>query len=468
MQYIRKTLAVLLCMALLSACAAPENPVDTGSPAGTENVGVETKPVAENVVLTISVFMPQQLVNTIAAMFMDSHPGVTVKINSFFDDRKTIVNAETGTVESVVASDDFSEENYARYLNTLLMSGNADDIILFQEVLEYGYESMGALADLTPYIESDPSINDENFFMNVLNAAKTEDGRQYFLPILADIGQNVYFSKALTENTGITWADDRKFVTSTEVFEYAKRVYEASTLEDTYFYEYGDSQGLASQTLELFKNRYSEFVDLASRSVHFDNPAFVELIQSAYDTFRAMELVPPDEGYNLDNHLPFSQYPTVTMRVAGASINNPDQFYRLMPMAGENGQIGWSAMRPAITANSKNKDLAWEFIRFMLGDDVQTLPNLYSLGVSRTAFPIYVETYCAGLKEVSEGSLDYPPERMKEVLADWLLLINGFPKTNDIIDDMVWRELILFYDDEQTAEETAKNIQHKCGLYLSQ
>ena len=444
-------ITLLICSMLFASCAQGDV------------VKIEENTPGELTELTISIYAPQQLLDTIVAMYMDSRPGVTVTINNFFDNRKTIVNAETGIVESVVAPDDYSVENYARYLNTLLMSGTGDDIIIFQDVSEYNYARMGALTDLTPYIARDESINGETFFMNVLDAAKDEQGRMYMLPVLADMSGLYYFSKALAENTGIVWDENKTSVTFTEMFAYAKQVCAASTLEDTYLAL--DNIG-AHLTSYLIRDRYSEFVDLANREAHFDTPAFQELLQATYDDYRAAALVPAGKENGV-YHIPF-QNTSITMRSAGSSITNSEYQYNTLPLSNADGLIGGSALRATITANSINKDMAWDFLRFMLTDEVQTLPSLYSPGVSRTAFPIYVENYCTNLRESSDGKLDYPPDRMLEVVSGWLSLINGFAARDVIIDKFIWDELLLLFEDVQTVEETIKNLQYKSDMYLNQ
>ena len=446
-----RVITLLLCGMLFTSCA------QGGVSKTKENVPVEP------VEITISVYKPQQLLDTIVAMYMDNHPGVTVTVNNFFDNRKTIVNAETGIVEGVVTPDDYTLENYARYLNTLLMSGNADDIIIFQDIPESQYARMGALADLAPYIARDSSINEDTFFMNVLDAAKDAGGRMYRLPVLADVGTLYHFNKALTENTGIAWDTDKTYVTYAEMFAYAKQVCAASTLADTYL-TYEDSG--AQLAVGLIQDRYSEFVNLANREAHFDSPAFRTLLQSVYDDYHAAALVPLDEQ-DVEYYMPYLQS-TTTMRSAGASINNPDLLYNIMPLANADGQVGSSALRAAVTTNSPNKDTAWDFLRFMLTDEVQTLPSLYSPGISRTAFPVYVENFCNGMRESSGGALNYPPDSMVEVLSEWLLRINGFAETDVIVNALIYNEMCLLFEDAQSIEETVRNLQYKCDMHLNQ
>ena len=478
MKYLKKTIAIILYGVMLSSCIAQNTQTDIDAngkeQTATTNMTNETTQPTETAIdateLTINAYLQQELLETIALMFMDSHPGVTVTVNNFFENRKTIVNAETGAVEGFAVSDDTSLANYRQYINTLLMSGNADDIIIFQDIPEYQYERMGALADLTPYIVRDASINEDTFFMNVLDAAKDADGRMYKLPVTATVNTPYYFDKALTENTGIAWDVNKKMVTYAEMFAYAKQICVASTLEETYLDLGGRSPAYfgINWAAALISDRcYPEFVDLANRAVHFNNPAFIELLTSVYETMQTAALVPEDRILDNDYYIPFRQSGNVKQG-AGLFVMNPDKYYNMMPTCNAQGEIGSSPMRAAITANSPNKDLAWEFLRFMLTDEVQTLPSLYALCVSRTALPIFTENYCASWKTTSDGALDFQPDKLHEVWSDWLSMINALNTWDFFIDDTIYTELQLYFTDAQTAEETARNLQHTCDLYLNQ
>ena len=136
--------------------------------------------------ITISCFYEEEFLTAAARQFMKLYPDVTVTINAY-----------DGTSESG------SVEDYQTYLNTKIMTGKAEDIIFNSFLPVTKYSEMGAFEDLSRYISLTPEMNDENYFMNVLQSAREENGEIYLLPYMAKFDVVGFSDTLLSEQTEV-------------------------------------------------------------------------------------------------------------------------------------------------------------------------------------------------------------------------------------------------------------------------
>ena len=118
--------------------------------------------------ITISCLFAEEFLNTAAEQFRKRYPDVKVTINSYKES-----NGES------------TMEDYRTFLNTKMMTGKAEDILFTGFLPITKYSEMGVFEDLSGYIQRTPELNDENYFMNVLQAAKEDSGEIYLVPYMA-------------------------------------------------------------------------------------------------------------------------------------------------------------------------------------------------------------------------------------------------------------------------------------------
>jgi len=405
--------------------------------------------------LTITVFAPSRFLETAAALFMDKYPDVTITINNFVDQLKTVTNAENGTVMSAV-TEEYSLENYLLYMNTRIMSGQADDLFDMRMLTTYRYEDMGVFEDLSFYIENAPEINGENFYMNIFDAMRDKGGRMFELPVFGAADTFVYFDTRLAENTGLFLDESLQTISYRDAIAYAQKLCRASTLEETYL-SWDDA---AKAAMRYVNDSYATYIDLYNYEVHFDSEAFIGLlheVQALYAEF--------GEGYSPTGKIAYN-YESADWQAAIYAILSPASQSQTMPLADENGAVPYNCQSYAINSKSPDKDLAWEFLRFMLTDEVQTLPSLALCGVSKVGLHAYAESVCSNAR--AGGGVDVPEEAFRQMLNNWLLLVNAHHRRDYRIEEKLYAELIRFFSGSQTAEETAKTLQSWCNMYLNQ
>lgn len=122
-----------------------------------------------------------QLQQDVAKKYMESHPNVTIKIESVPD-------------------------QYGTKILTEIAGGQAPDIYQVGDGDVSTFQGKGALEDLTPYIEKTKDFNTDDFLKNILDVGKI-NGKYYTLPKdYSTLG--VYYNKDMFDKAGIAYPTD--------------------------------------------------------------------------------------------------------------------------------------------------------------------------------------------------------------------------------------------------------------------
>jgi len=407
--------------------------------------------------LTISVFYQSRFLEMAAAAFMDKHPDVTITINNFVDYVQTVTNAETGGISTVVTNE-YSYENYLLYINTMIMSGDADDLFDTRALTTHRYEDMGVFEDLSFYMEHAPEINAENFYMNLFDAMRTRDGKLYELPVAGEAGKIAYFDERLAENANLYLDEGTKTISYREAMEYAKALYRANRDENVYL----TIENPAQVVMQYVGDDYERYIDLYNYEVHLDSEAFIGLlyeVQAIYEEFGEMQSLSSGTkfAYNFDMS---------NIQIVPHAMLYPEEWDQITPQSDVNGAVHYNAQTYAINSNSPNKDLAWEFLRFMLTDEVQTLPLVFQPAISKSGLDAFVERLCTNLLVGSD--IELSQDECLDMVQGWLMTVNTHHRRDALLEEKMFSEISRFIAGVQSAEETAKVLQNWCSMYLNQ
>jgi ABC-type glycerol-3-phosphate transport system substrate-binding protein len=121
-----------------------------------------------------------------------------------------------------------------------------------------------------------------------------------------------------------------------------------------------------------------------------------------------------------------------------------------------------------ISANTKNRETAWEFLKFLAGYDMQlSAMRLYPINIQARADDAKISINGDLNAELNENQ-----KRSYEAYMDLLEMltsqINSYEIHDKIIDDMLEAEINNFFCGRQSAEQTATILQNRIGLYLSE
>ena len=262
-----------------------------------------------------------------------------------------------------------------------IANGDAPDVILngasYKEM-----NSSTVLLDLSSYVAADSSINDDNFFMNIIEASYIND-KLYQIPLSGNlVGVRSLAGGAAGELAGEATGD---FCFTCD--EYDEFISSCTNGYDPIadYSEYDQ----AKYTNELVGPQLDKFINYSTNEVDFDNPDFRE----AVEFINNMAFL-DEENRNLDNWV---IEPFIRNEDTYYGELSPFLFFRTCQHFGSDIKVcgvGSADMgaefnilsSAAISAASPNPDGAWQFIQTLMSSDIMSLGSQDSVIVNRKAF----------------------------------------------------------------------------------
>ena len=459
---VKTFVALLACMScLLSACgkAAGESATggdpdinqnteqnQTGSSGEQQDVGNDIQEVPEYVQpemkgeITISCFTENEFLTAAAKQFMDRYPDVTITIN-----------ASEGTVE-----------DYQTYLNTKIMSGKAEDIIFNSFLPITRYSEMGVFEDLSRYISMTPEFNDENYFLNVLQAARLDSGEIYVIPYMARFDAIGFSDSLLAEQTDVrnileTW----EIAGFSESMDLASQLVAGTDKKNVFLVRLGE----LSYANSLIQDSLGKFIDAEEKKVNLDSAEYIGFLYSVKELSNNNLFGRGINFYNEEYY--FAVLKDYDVQAAYYCLAKDSDYAYGMPLGDTEGNVVINANNCiALNSASVHKDLAWEFIRYLLSEKVQKLPSLHGLAVNRQGFEASVARYYTFYENNNNSGVD--EAEYGALLESWMEQVNSCDLVDAVIWDLFNAENEKFFSGTQTAEQTAKNLQKQIDQYFNE
>jgi ABC-type glycerol-3-phosphate transport system substrate-binding protein len=128
-----------------------------------------------------------------------------------------------------------------------------------------------------------------------------------------------------------------------------------------------------------------------------------------------------------------------------------------------------------INSRSKNKALAWAFLKFLLSQEMElsTSHEAGSLPLHNGARSAKAELLFSGAfmdrgGQVMNDQMRRRMEQYRETVETMSDQINHFAITDSAVSDMITAEARFFLGGSRSAEETARVVQNKVDLYLNE
>ena len=404
--------------------------------------------------ISISLLDEASFITAGAELFMKKYPDIKININ-VFRELKTI-QLEGGAEMSADPEEGFTTDNYLTYLSTQIMSGKADDIILTSMLSMRDYIKMGAFEDLSYYLESTPEINEENYYMNVIEAFRKYGGL-YEMPLSFGM-QVIYFDKQLVEASGIAPDKELKSIRYSEAMELAKQMVDVTDLPNTYL-EIGTGK---SESMLIMEDIY-QFINMETEQFDFNIPAFTNILKQTkslrqngyYDTGTI-------DFYNMEYHFGFGT--DFDSQAAIFSLLPDSSYSNAMPQCDANGDVLFYAYYTfGINSSSENKEIAWEFIKFLLSEEAQVNPSMFNIGINKAALEPMAQRQM-GTKTIELG---FTLQDCVALLENWAEQANATYIDSDI-SNIIYEEIDRYYSGSVTEEEIAKAINNKIDKCLNE
>ncbi|MNY39868.1 Bacterial extracellular solute-binding protein [compost metagenome] len=156
-------------------------------------------------------------------------------------------------------------------------------------------------------------------------------------------------------------------------------------------------------------------------------------------------------------------------------------YYNLPSESEAKGTQFTSSLPLAINSKSANKKEAWEFVKYLLSDEMQSARELTGIAVNKTGAKAQID-FLRTLGTGGEGggksmklmingkSATVQPATEQDVAAMEKILnnISVYAESDLKITNIVAEETAPFFQGQKSAEEVAKVIQNKVNTYLQE
>ncbi|OPA73007.1 ABC transporter substrate-binding protein [Paenibacillus selenitireducens] len=362
-----------------------------------------------------------------------------------------------------------AHEKFVKTTNTAMLSGKGPDMIEMDQLPIESYVKKNLLANMSEIIEKDPTFKKEQYFNNILDNVKINGGI-YGMP-LAFIMYGQIGNETLIEKSGVKF-DDKTWNWSqyTDVIRQVMKFGDKSN--------FGGLFGSPDAVLnEMVKEQYPMFVDEVNGKVNFDSDTFTKLlnqVKSLSDEHILTEefLVPLFNNVSIVS-------PRHYINDLKQSEFNPKEYRfksKLYTKPQANGQQAGDYFRPYITIgiNEKSsvKDEAWDFLKFMLSEEMQ--PGGFSL--NKASYEKQVQQLLKEGKVKSDQPVGAMKGKVFEVTAKDIQELDQFLSgaihpvafKPSKVEEIISEESKAYFSGQKSAEDVGKLIQNRVTTFLNE
>lgn len=337
-----------------------------------------------------------------------------------------------------------------------LMAGKGADIYANTYL---DYVSIGKnkkLCNIANWIANEPSFSDDAFYMNILKSG-FDEGDVYSIPLFMNF-------KALGSSIEISELDGQS-LNWEEFFELTKGIKRSGVL-------YGISDYMLFT--QRFGERYENFIDEENGLQKLNSPEMVKLLEQSKEWSAEGLCIP----YDAENYTEMAENSFFKLRggdielLTNFHFDNPylddEPYYYDIPSDSEKNDKSNKIMAVdfiCINAASPYKETAWNFVKFLLSEDIQATG--FSTPVNRKAAKNYISK---SLNEIiSYFRLDADEKKIFEESEEILDTVEKISnKASKDIEKIVLKESERFFTNEISSDDAAKNMAAGVELYFKE
>lgn len=432
--------------------------------------------------LTVSVITKDAYLDTAVKLFQERHPGVTINVEEYTSEPLPKAEGKGNVIKAGEKPEDV--EKYRNTVNTQLMSGKGPDIMLLNPLPYGNYINKNLLANLSDMMKSDKSFNMDDYYTNIFDAMKYNGGLYGFpISVSLDVLQG---NKSMLDKYEINIEDDKW--TWADFENTAETIVEKSSAdgaEEIYALSGMDGSMLISA---LVSKSFSSFVDKDAKTASFDSQEFIDMLNLARGMF--------DKGYI---NTEMSKEKIMDLAARGNtvfSVSNIRTYIDMMmlkqiygegveflkyPGDGQNQSFEVNNLY-GINAKSPDRELAWEFLKFLASEEMMSQASLVGLPVNKAASQAAAQNAIEMSKNVSSGkgkialnnngqtiTLDkLITEEDVKVVQELLGKANKYNEMDQQILAILREETKAFFEGQKAAEDTARTIQDRVTIYINE
>ena len=373
-----------------------------------------------------------------------------------------------------------SEENPMEKMSADIAAGNIPDLY----DTSYGIGNMsltqaaqkGLLEDLTPYIEKDADISEDDFIDSVINAAKI-DGKLYYLPAQFAIMTMLANKKDIGDKAGWTFDEMKQYIDSKP--------------EDVRLFE---DNSKSTILMYLTYTCLPQFVDFEKNECNFDCDDFKSILELANRGVNETSEMDAEMTWTEDIQNGKQLFIVGTISpdywAIYDKIFNGDAVCIGFPAPDKEGTYAQFLGSIGMSQACSDKDLAWEFIKFNVSREqmgksytsgmtggMPTRKDMFEMYLKASmATESYTDEFGNNIEPVNGGigigniTVDLKPitEAEAQQFRDLTEQVSRAWETDESIFNIIEEETKPFFAGDKSADETAKTIQNRATTYLNE
>ncbi|TCM96475.1 multiple sugar transport system substrate-binding protein [Paenibacillus sp. BK033] len=405
--------------------------------------------------VVFSVFWPEEQYEQVVKSYEAAHPNIKIKLQYGL--------SEPYSDEGGGEQTDADIDKFTTTTNTAMLAGKGPDLVDLRYLAADDYERHHLLEDLTARMDEDHTFRKTDYFTNVLGSEQGEK-RLYSLPLSFSLSGMVGDRSAIAA-TGVriddhswTWDD---FMSAGKELVNANGKYKAAIASGEGLQVGGTDYFVRS----IVADNYSRFVDETNRKASFDSPEFTGLLEQIKSMVDDGIVSTSGQGYFTNVSILSPEDYLTTLDLFGKDT----EFY-IKPHADSEpaGTSFETSSDIGINANSKVKDAAWDFLKYMMDHTTIGLPinkerfddAVQALKKRGTITPPTIGSQPGKSFKVDETQLD----RLEAFANAATRKKNASGKVLDI----VFANTSAFFAGQKSAEDVAKLIQNKAMTVLNE
>ncbi|QZY54113.1 extracellular solute-binding protein [Crassaminicella profunda] len=416
------------------------------------------KPKSKKKVITIGVNTEMEAMELRGKIsgYMKAHPDTIIKINQY----------------------DYKEEylsDYLKKMNTNIISGKGDDLIPTAYLPMSKYVKSGVFENLSDYMKKDKEFNMEDYHQNVFENLKIQ-GNYYSFPIGFKLGSLMANQDLLDEKNMQVKKENwnrESFINVLRELSQENGIYGLPNMEKEEIFEM------------FFVGDQEHFIDYENKKTNFNSESFKALlkdVQTIYDEKLIDENVTgmDIEGMNMyqgtNGKIVFMNQSKISLMFMPLLKNMIGNF-KLYPYPSSHGKGGhaFTANAYGINVNSKNKELAWEVLKYLSGEKKDKGAFYTGIEMNKKSLEKQLDEMKNGENtgiiiateggELSSSSLtEENIKNIKDAIENTTINTSIDPQINKILKEAIKK----YFAKEMAQEELIKTLDNKISTYLNE
>jgi ABC-type glycerol-3-phosphate transport system substrate-binding protein len=370
-----------------------------------------------------------------------------------------------------------NEDYMAGYtkLNNDILAGDIPDILSVSNAMPLdSYRSQGLFLDWRPLYEADEELKHVELMENVLN---TISGGEKWYYMFSEFSVQTVIGREEFVGSPQDWNLD-KFLSLAKA-DPQRMMF--SDMTQSYF---------LSQLMSFCGN---QFIDPATGKCDFTSDTFIKLLEYTATLPAEIDYSNLPEDYYIERNNQYRNGTTLLQWGYLDSVSSFKYFYVdmgeevvMLGFPGENGGISNLSYNDAVTISSKtkNKDGAWEFIKFYLSEEMAEKYNYGQFPIRRDSFdmkadeamerPYYMQgderVYYDDMYYIDGEQIIMEPLTAAQV-EEIVTFVEGISSTyfyNEDILNIINEDAAAYFSGQKSVDEVARIIQSRAQVYVNE